>query len=93
MLKKLLKGVAVISTGLFLLLASFIWYAKAEEKQLSGLNTQVVEISNFNVITGKLAITNANILSASGNSILPNRTILIRESTIESILEDSIIPN
>ncbi len=92
-LKKILKWFLGISLSLVLLLiVAIILYAKSEEKQLSGLNTKVVDVSKFNVYKGNLAITNANVLSTSGDSILQNKTILIKDNIIESIQENSNIP-
>lgn len=58
-----------------------------------GKHTEVVDTSQFEVISGKLAITNVSVLSSNSELMIPNQTVLINDSKIEAI-EDSIsIPN
>jgi hypothetical protein len=83
--------------GIFvILLAVFTvvlwWYVRSEEKQLSGENTEVVDPAQFEPIYGELAIINVGVLSVDIDSILPGRTILIKDDIIEEVGEDIEIP-
>ena len=80
--------ILILFTTIFL-----FWYVKSEEKQLSGENTAIVDTSNFKTQFGKIAIVNIGVLSASLDSILPNRTVLVNNDLIEYVGEARSILN
>lgn len=83
----------VVFILIIILTISAVWYAKSEEKQLSGENTTTVDASSFKIHVGKIAIKNIGVLSSTQDSILPNRTILINDETIEYVGQARSIPN
>ncbi len=96
-MKKVLTFLKWFFGGVFILILiltiSVLWYAKSEEKQLSGENTTTVDASSFKIQVGKIAIKNIGVLSSSQDSILPNRTILINDEIIEYVGQVRSIPN
>ncbi|UTW56587.1 amidohydrolase family protein [Kordiimonas sp. SCSIO 12610] len=53
--------------------------------QTLGGNTELVDTNQFKAITGKIAITNVNILGQDAETMLTNRTILIEDGRIISV--------
>lgn len=57
-----------------------------------GGKTEVVDTSQFETLSGTLAITNVSILSADSKSMLANQTVLIKDNVIELIGNNVSIP-
>lgn len=58
-----------------------------------GAHTEVVNTSQFEVTSGKLAIENINVLSENSEVMIPNQTVLINGNIIETIGDSISIPN
>ncbi len=83
---RVIKKVFKISFFIFLIL--FIVggiYMNRQGKLIYGQLTKRVEYNKFKPQKGGFALTNVNILSPNGDTILQNRTIIIEESKINSI--------
>jgi len=65
---------------------------KSQIRHHSGLNTEVVDASQFKTLFGKLAITHVNVLSTDSQSMLENQTVLINKDKIESVGQYTNIP-
>jgi len=65
----------------------------SEINHVLGKHTEVVDTSQFEVISGKLAIANVSVLSSNSELMIPNQTVLINDSKIEAIKDSISIPN
>ena len=89
-LKKWLLG--IIITLVILSLASYLFFRHEIDQSLGG-NTEVVDVSQFETISGLFAITNVNVLSADSNTMLPNQMVLIRGNKIHSVGHNLSVPD
>lgn len=58
---------------------------KSQIKHHSGLNTTVVNSSQFKTLRGRLAITNVSVLSSDSQLMRDSLTVLINEHTIKTV--------
>lgn len=58
-----------------------------------GKHTEVVNSSQFNITSGKLAVKNVSVLSTDSQVMLPNKTVLIKDNKIEAIEDSIAIPS
>ncbi|MCF6192891.1 MAG: amidohydrolase family protein [Kangiellaceae bacterium] len=82
------------SLALIILLTSgaYLFFSNEINHMLGG-NTKVVDTSRFRALSGPLAITNVNVLSADSQSTNPNLTVLVTDNKIESLGKGIIIPD
>ena len=66
---------------------------KSSIRHHSGLNTEVVNASQFKTLFGKLAITNVSVLSSDSQSMQEGLTVLINKNKIESVGKNIEIPS
>ncbi len=83
--KKILKWLKYIVLIHMILLIISAFLVNRERKRMYGGLTEVVNTNEFTPYEGSFAIKNVTILSAEGNSLLPNRTILIEKGLIATI--------
>lgn len=81
LVKKIALGIVV-----FLIVALIATYGffRHEIDQMLGGNTTVVDSSQFQYVSGKLAITNVSVLAEDSSVMLPNQTVLINGETISA---------
>ena len=87
------KWVIVFLTLLVIALTTVSCGMLSEINHALGAHTEVVNTSQFKVTFGKLAIKNINVLSENSEVMIPNQTVLINGSKIESISDSIAIPN
>lgn len=91
--KKVLKWIKYwFLFTLLLLIAGRIWMNREGKKMYGGL-TEKVDSSQFKPLSGVIAIQNANVLSADGEKMLPNRTVLFENGYITAIDSTLFIPS
>lgn len=91
--KKILKWIKYwFLFTLLLLIAGGIWMNREGKKMYGGL-TEKVDSSQFKPLNGVIAIQNANVLSADGEEMLPNHTLLIENGRITAIDSTLVIPS
>jgi hypothetical protein len=66
---------------------------KSQIRHHSGLNTEVVDASQFKTLFGKYAITHVNVLSIDSQSMQQDLTVLINKDKIESVGKNISIPH
>lgn len=66
---------------------------RSELRHLSGENTPIVDPSQFKTLSGQLAITNVNVLASDAQSILKNQTVLIKDSLIDYVGNETKVPS
>jgi len=74
-------------TGVFLMVVmavALVWISREGKRIYGGLTTRV-DYEQFKPAEGSFAITQVNILSADGGSIIPNQTVLIENGLITAI--------
>ena len=92
MLKTLSKWLlGILALLIILILAFLIWY-KGAIKSTYGANTELVDHTAFAKPMELTAITNASVLSPDGQTMLPNRTVIVDDGKIISVTVDPIIP-
>ncbi len=72
-------------------LGSFFWYKK-EIKSMYGAYTELVDHTAFATPMTLTAITNTNVLSADGQTMLPNHTVIVDNGKIISVSSETTIP-
>ena len=100
MRKKVIKFLSPIRKWLFgtlimtvvLASATFLYFRSQIDHDL-GANTEVVDSSQFQVISGNLAITDVSVLSVDSQTMIPNQIVLIKDNTIESISPEVVVPD
>ena len=72
---------------IFLVLAYFGTkvFIDSQVKHQNGLNTSVVDVSQFNISDAPVAITNISVLSNDSSEMLDNQTVLIKNGLISKI--------
>jgi hypothetical protein len=81
-----------IITLVIVLLASYLFFRHEIDQSLGG-NTEVVDVSQFETISGLFAISNVNVLSADSKTMLPNQMVLIRGNKILSVGHKLFVPS
>lgn len=71
---------------------SLVWY-KSAIKSTYGADTELADHTAFVVPRELTAITNINVLSADGQTMLPNRTVVLDDGEIISVATDTAIPS
>ncbi|WP_299675848.1 amidohydrolase family protein [uncultured Tenacibaculum sp.] len=66
------------------------FHFQSEINHVLGAHTEIIDTSQFKTISGKLAITNVNILSTNSEVMIPNQTVLVEDKKIIAIHSDSI---
>ena len=66
---------------------------KSQIRHHTGLDTEVVDASQFKTLFGKLAITHVNVLSADSQKMQKELTVLINKDKIESVGKNTLIPH
>ena len=92
MLKTITKWFLYILAGLTLLTIAFLIWYKSAINATYGSDTEVVDHSAFGTSQQLIAITNAHVLSPNGQSMLPNRTVIIDKGKILSVTTDAKLP-
>jgi len=87
-LRKLKKWLLRLSLALLLIILGFLIFANNELKQMFGAYTDIVDSSQFDVVSIPTTITNISILSPDGSRFIENQTVRIDKGKINSI--DSI---
>ncbi|WP_442264801.1 amidohydrolase family protein [Tenacibaculum sp. ZS6-P6] len=83
------KWILGILTGILLVDIGVYFYFRSEIDHVLGAHTEIVDNSQFKAISGKLAITNVNILSADAQTMIPNQTVLVENKKIIAVHVDS----
>jgi len=83
--KKILKWLKYFALLNFILLIISAFLVNRERKRMYGGLTKVVDATQFAPYRGSFAIKNVAILLPKGDSLLPNRTILIENGLISAI--------
>lgn len=92
MLKTIFKWLAGILTFLIVLsLGALIWY-QTEIRSMYGAYTELVDHTAFSTPMTLTAITNTSVLSPDGETMLPNRTVIVDDGKIISVAVDAAIP-
>lgn len=91
-LKSILKWTLISMLILTIIYLGTLFYIKSEAKHHSGQNTPVMDISKLEILSGKLALTNINLLSKDSKSMISNQTVLLKDGKIESIGDSIRIP-
>ncbi|HOP22405.1 MAG TPA: amidohydrolase family protein [Gammaproteobacteria bacterium] len=79
---------------IFLILVYFATkvFIDSQVKHQNGLNTPVVDISQFNISDAPVAITNISVLSTDSSEMLDNQTVLIKNGLISKIGSELQVP-
>ena len=90
LLKSLIKKSLIALLTLAIIGGMIVSYIMLSEvdKTLGG-HVEVVDTSPFSFTYGKLAITDITILSEDGRTMLPNHTVLIKNTKIEALGDSS----
>jgi hypothetical protein len=91
-MSKLTKWTFGILVTLILLTTATYLLFRSEIDHMLGGNTEVVDVSQFQVISGTLAITNVNVLSSDSQTMQANQTVLIKDNRIQSVGQAINIP-
>lgn len=80
---------------IFLLLAYFATkiFIDSQVKHHNGLNTLVVDTSQFDIKDAPVAITNISVLSNDASQVLDNQTVLIKNGLISKIGSELQVPS
>ncbi len=89
-IRKWLFGTLVMTV--VLASATFLYF-RSQIDHVLGANTEVVDSSQFQVISGNLAITDVSVLSVDSQTMIPNQMVLIKDNTIESISPEVVVPD
>jgi len=93
MLKTLSKWLlGVLALALILVIAFLIWF-KNGVNTIYGADTELVDHTVFASPVELTAITNVSVLSPDGQSMLPNRTVIVDGGEIISVAMDGAIPS
>ena len=93
MLKKISKWFLSGLTILAILIFTFLIWYKSAINSTYGVDTEVVDHTAFATPISLTAITNTNVLSPDGQTMLPNHTVVLNEGKIISVSDDGYIPN
>jgi hypothetical protein len=77
-------ALSILITAITLTAVTYLFF-RSQINQILGGNTDVVDTSQIQVISGALAITNVSELSADSKTMEPNQTVLIKNNKIESV--------
>jgi len=92
MLKTLSKWLLSVLVFVFIFsLGSYFWLKKGVNSTF-GADTELVDHQAFATPMTLTAITNTSVLSADGNTMLPNHTVVVDKGKIVSVSSDAIIP-
>ncbi len=85
---------ALVSLALLVVFAVFITitFIKAEIAHGNGLNTPVIDHTDFQLSDSPVAITRISVLSEDSERMIENQTVLIKDGVIQSISNSSSIP-
>ncbi len=92
MLKTITKWFLYILAGLTVLTIGFLIWYKGAINATYGSKTELADHTAFATPQQLTAITNANVLSPDGQSMLPNRTLILDNGKIVSVSTEATIP-
>ncbi len=92
MLKTLSKWFLRILVGLIVLTVAVLFWYKGAIKGIYGANTEVADHTAFARPTEFVAVTNVHVLAPDGQTMLPNRTVVIDEGKIISVSDAAEVP-
>jgi len=93
MLKTILKWFIRVLIFLIILVIGYLIWLKHEVKSVYGADTELVDHTAFSTPVELTAITGINVLSPDGQTMLPNRTIIMDGGIITSVTADAVIPS
>lgn len=93
MLKTLSKWFLGILACLIVVTTIFLIWYKYEIKSTYGANTELVDHKAFATPMKLTAITDVSVLSPDGQTMLPNRTVIVDNGEIISVAANDAIPN
>jgi hypothetical protein len=85
-------GSGILITLILLIVATYLFFRSQIDNMLGG-NTEVVDVSQFQVISGPLAITNVNVLTSDSQTMQANQTVLIKDNKIQAVGKTITVPN
>ncbi|MFY0631763.1 MAG: amidohydrolase family protein [Flavobacteriaceae bacterium] len=91
-LKSFLKWSFISLLMLIIIYLCILFYVKSEVRHHSGQNTPVVDTSELNILSGRLAIKNISVLSKDSQSMITNQTVILKDRNIEYVGDSLIIP-
>ena len=92
MLKTISKWLAgLLAFALILVIAYLLWF-KNNVNFIYGAHTELVDHTVFSTPIELTAITNINVLSPDGKTMLPNRIVVVDSGKIISVTSGSVIP-
>jgi len=92
MLKTLSKWfLRIIACLIILTIIALIWYKNAINATY-GSKTELADHTIFAIPIQQTAITNVNVLSPDGQTMLPNRTVIVNGGKITAVTEGNSIP-
>jgi len=92
MLKTLSKWLLGFLVCTAILVTAYLLWFKNGVNFIYGAHTEVVDHTVFATPIELTAITNVNVLSPDGQTMLPNRTVVVDGGQISSITTDGILP-
>ncbi|MBW8184100.1 amidohydrolase family protein [Shewanella nanhaiensis] len=92
MLKTISKWFLVIFAFLILVTITFLIWYKSAINSTYGFDTELVDHTAFATPLKLTAITNTNVLSPDGQTMLPNRTVIVDDGKILSVIANGTVP-
>lgn len=89
LLKKCALGVLASFVLVAIGVLAFVTY---EIDHMLGGNTEVIDNTQFKTLSGRIAITNVNVLSSDSSAMKSDFTVLINENLIEKVGKNILIP-
>lgn len=91
--KKWIKYTGITLLTLLLITPVVVYFGlESGMKQMYGANTEVVDITQFDPLTGKVVIENVNILAPDSEQFIAGQTLLIENGVIQNIDNALAIP-